>query len=215
MKRKLVTLLLAIALLTMMLPLTMLSVFADDSGTTEKNITLGTAAISNGDKANKKWDYVYFGKYEDTPIKWRVLSTSGNGGTYKDANGDEYSSNAMFLFSEYALENMKFNEKESDHTWQGSVSQKWLQETFGTASNFSNEELLTVLKTTKTDSGGNLYELSWKAGGLNSDTFFYISAREVMELLRQPRSLKTQRRSSKPKTRSSLKKIASFKPSSP
>lgn len=90
MKRKFVTLLLAIVMVVMTLPMTAISVFAAENDATEKNISLGTSAIANADRANSKWDRVYFGTYGGRQIKWLVLSTSGNGGSYTDANGDTY-----------------------------------------------------------------------------------------------------------------------------
>lgn len=40
-----------------------------------KNVTLGTSGLNDN-------DFLYFGKYENKPIKWQILSKNGNGGTY-------------------------------------------------------------------------------------------------------------------------------------
>lgn len=48
---------------------------------TEKNITLGIDTLEDGDSRTPKYDYVYYGDGND-PVKWRVLSTAGNGDAY-------------------------------------------------------------------------------------------------------------------------------------
>lgn len=171
-------------MVVMTLPMTAISVFAAENDATEKNISLGTSAIANADRANSKWDRVYFGTYGGRQIKWLVLSTSGNGGSYTDANGDTYNASqngALFILSEYALERIVFDA--STNVWLDSSARTWAKETFGTISNFSEKELHAVLNTTKTDKSETLYNKTWQVCELNSDTFFFISAREAADYL--------------------------------
>ena len=108
MKKRIWSMLLAIVMVVGLEPGMALTASAEDEVTSAQNINLGYSIIENGDVQNQRWDYIYFGNYSSSPLKWRVLSNKGVGDSYKDADGDVYTSGALFLMTEYALEKMKF-----------------------------------------------------------------------------------------------------------
>ncbi|MDD3361165.1 MAG: hypothetical protein PHW34_05770 [Hespellia sp.] len=86
MKKRILSLLLAVAMVLGIVPFN--SVVANAEDTTTKNMELGTSGVA--DK-----DFVYFGNYNGEDIKWKVL----------DADADNTgAAQGMFLLSEYLLE---------------------------------------------------------------------------------------------------------------
>lgn len=160
-------------------------VFADTNDETGgKGIEIKAFGKANGGTG---YHYVYLGKDKDNnPIKWRVLSLAGNGGTYKDGNDGAVSEDkAIFLLSEFSLEKTKFRENRDNNMWQGSLAQQWSQ-------NFANNNLkdfegAALLKTTKSDkefstfSEGLNDNVTFGAadGVLNDDKVFFLSGEEV------------------------------------
>ncbi|MCO7111013.1 hypothetical protein NIA69_20275 [Gemmiger formicilis] len=49
------------------------TVFANNDGT--KAIQLGTSGISGYDSTNNSYDYIHFGTWDNSTVKWRVLDT--------------------------------------------------------------------------------------------------------------------------------------------
>lgn len=148
----------------------------------EKNINLYTSAIDAADAENNKWDYIYCGTYgaDKVPIKWRVLSKTGNGGSYLDdsdnvVEGDK----AMFVILENAVLMGAYDDSATD--WQTSNA-KLLSEQFK-ADAFSASESALVLKTTKSEGAMNLFHTGWKSNVLTDAQMFYISAYEANEYL--------------------------------
>ena len=128
MKRKILSILLCIAVCITMMPV---AAYAEDSTGTGENaakkaaIQLGTSGISGpttehpeGDETKTYYEptsYIYFGvDNSKEPIKWRVL----------DANKANNGVAGMFLLSEYLLADIeKFSSAGTN--WQGSAAQNW------------------------------------------------------------------------------------------
>ena len=179
-KKKLFSLLLG-GLIAGLLPTTALAAGTTDTG---KGIQTGTACISGYDIGSDDYDYIYYGTWDDKPIKWRVLSTDGNGGTYAKTDGSSYDGQPLFLLSEVLLGTgatgeVIFNSK--SNVWQDSEARSWCGN-FSTTS-FTVSELDAVLKTTKSDAAytpsASTYEFSGSENILSGDRVFFLSAEEA------------------------------------
>lgn len=192
-KKKLLSLLLG-GLIAGLLPTTALAAGTKDTG---KRIQTGAACISDYNLGIGKYDYIYYGMWNDSPIKWRVLSVEGNGGTYVKADDSSYSGKPLFLLSEVLLStgntstygNVKFNDSGST-AWQGSIAQSWCKEFSGesetekyAAKAFTASECNAVLKTTKSDNAYPTSNPDYIASEniLNGDRVFFLSAEEASE----------------------------------
>lgn len=167
--KRIISLLLAICLVAGLMPTV---AFATGS---DKAIMLGASNISGYDSTNG-YDYIYYGKWNSSPIKWRVLDNQTNTGE-----------TGLFLLSDGLLGTgdhggVYFNKPSlSGNTWQGSDAQEW-------CSTFYNERLTTqeqgaVLATTKSDGTFNssTYIIPFAASNniLNGDNVFFLSAEEA------------------------------------
>ena len=76
MKKRLLSIVLALALCLGLLPAVSLTVSAADTG---KAIQLGTGGIS-GYSSTNGYDYIYYGTWNSSPIQWRVLDDQTNTG---------------------------------------------------------------------------------------------------------------------------------------
>lgn len=192
-KKKLLSLLLG-GLIAGLLPTTALAAGTKDTG---KGIQTGAACISDYNLGIGKYDYIYYGMWNDSPIKWRVLSVEGNGGTYVKADDSSYSGKPLFLLSEVLLStgkistygNVKFNDSGST-AWQNSIAQSWCKEFSGeseteqyAAKAFTASECNAVLKTTKSDNAYPTSNPDYIASEniLNGDRVFFLSAEEASE----------------------------------
>ena len=97
MKHKLIpkrigALLLCLTLLAGLLPTAAWAADAD------KAIMLGTGNISGYDSTNV-YDYIYYGKWSNSPIKWRVLDDQTNFDSDSDGTNDA----GLFLLSDGLL----------------------------------------------------------------------------------------------------------------
>ena len=145
-----------------------------------RSIRLGTSGISSPTEvidpndSNKKSyspnSYIYFGTYNNTPIKWRVLDANKtNAGT----------TNGMFLLSEYLFRKRSFG---SNNTWQNSYVQQWCKGFASDQSNFSLAEQSAMLGVAKTDSDVNYFNISWGESSLTvDDKMFFLSVRELAD----------------------------------
>lgn len=170
--------------MVMMISLVPTFTFTASAATTEKNVMLGTAALSEYDSTNG-YDYIYYGTYDSRPIKWRILSMNGNSGTYTDGDGNPVvSSNAMFMLSEYALKKMAYDaDKKANsgqtypNNWRYSDIWNWCNNTSNNtsfiSSSFTPSEKAYLLKTSKSNTS------SPATDELNADTFFLLSEKEV------------------------------------
>ncbi len=147
----------------------------------------------------KGYDYIYFGKKGESTIKWKVLSTNGSateeGNTLKDDQDNSISnSKAIFMFSEAALAGLKMYDPDvypssQDRYYSNSIVKKMCDALALTGStdncmaSFSNFELESVLKTTKSEPGGQFIDnnfYTWeRENELNEDKFFLPSVSEI------------------------------------
>lgn len=146
-----------------------------------RSIRLGTSGISSPTEvidqndSNKKSyspnSYIYFGTYNNTPIKWRVLDANKtNAGT----------TNGMFLLSEYLLQSgvtFAFDKNK----YQGSLAQDWCKRFEANTSNFSGLERSAMLGIAKTDEATtSLFGLQFGESSLTvNDKAFFLSAEEL------------------------------------
>jgi|GEM_PF-471260 len=148
----------------------------------------GAGSIKGYDKKSKTFNYVYYGSFDltkdsvdnPTPIKWRVLSMNGSGGTY---SGGADSSKAMFLLSEDLLTNdLEFNGwtantgQKTANAWQHSVAQGWCTDFY--KADLSSLEQKAVLATSKTGDTFKLTHVSFDEI-LSNDKVFLLSADEA------------------------------------
>lgn len=191
-KRRILSLLLAICLVVGIMPT---AAFAANN---DKAIQLGASNISGYDSTNG-YDYIYYGTWNDSAIKWRVLDDQTNTGE-----------NGLFLLSEellgtgnyggvYFQQSYHYDSSSGsyhkgsapangDHTdclianaWQGSDAQTWCATFY--SSNFSTGEQSAVLGTTKSDGAftSSTYNVPFAASEsiLNGDKVFFLSAQEA------------------------------------
>ena len=93
--------------------------------------------------ASNTYHYIYYGSFENNPVKWRVLDTNTNTG----------SSDGMFLLSEYTygtgeFGNIAFNNTLNNKYRESNVL-NWCQNF--KQNNFTNEEQNSIITTTKDD----------------------------------------------------------------
>ena len=118
-------------------------------------------------------DILKFGSYpyeEDgtsKPIEWIVLDI--------DAKG-----NALLL-SKYALDNVEYNETDTDVTWETSTIRHWLNKDFFNKA--FNEEEKKKIAETYIENNDNLDYLT-KGGNATKDRIFLLSIEEVHKYLR-------------------------------
>lgn len=194
--------LLCLALLVGLLPTSALAAGTD----TGKAIQLGTSGISGYDSPNG-YDYIYYGTWNNSPIKWRVLDDQTNFDSDSDGTNDAglfllsdvllgtgYSGGVYFQQSYHYDSSSDTYHKGSapsggDHTncqianaWQGSDAQSWCKDFAGIEGNsvtdaFSSAELAAILKTTKSDNTYSYFAASENI--LNGDKVFFLSAQEA------------------------------------
>ena len=164
--------LLCLALLVGLLPTSALAAGTD----TGKAIQLGTSGISGYDSTNG-YDYIYYGEWNSSPIKWRVLDDQTN-------TGDD----GLFLLSDVLFGTgsrggVYFDNTRSPYSnaWNGSDAQEWCGTFYST--NLTTQEQSAVLETTKSDSAftssTNQIPFAASENILNGDKVFFLSAEEA------------------------------------
>ena len=171
MKKRILSILLLCCMVLGLLPTT---VFANNDGT--KAIQLGTSGISGYDSTNNSYDYIYFGTWDNSTVKWRVLDTKTNMPNAQEGDG-------FFLLSDALLGTGEFGGVEFDYTtpytndWRGSRAQDWCNGFYNR--NLSTTEQKAVFATSKSD---DPYIDGYFMGSeniLNGDKLFFLSAEEV------------------------------------
>ena len=163
--------LLAACLVMALLPTAAL---AADTG---KAIQLGASNINGYDSTNG-YDYIYYGKWNSSPIKWRVLDTKTNMANATEGDG-------LFLLSDVLLGTGDYggvyfgSTRPYSNAWQGSDAQDWC-ETFYNDS-LTTQEQSAVLETTKSDGAftSSTYRFAASENILNGDKVFFLSAEEA------------------------------------
>ncbi|HJA12754.1 MAG TPA: hypothetical protein H9799_07360 [Candidatus Mediterraneibacter merdipullorum] len=169
-KRRILSLLLAICLVVGIMPT---AAFAANN---DKAIQLGASNISGYDSTNG-YDYIYYGEWDNSPIKWRVLDEQTN-----------TQNEGLFLLSDVLLGTdtyggVYFDNSGSDSkVWQNSTAQTWCKNFY--SNNFSSKEQNAVLETTKSDTeftSSSTYRVPFAASEniLNGDKVFFLSAEEA------------------------------------
>ena len=181
MKKKILSIFLASLLALCFVPTV---VFAENASvaSTDKTIVLGTNGIS-GYSSTDGYDYIYYGNYNDTAVKWRVLDTKTN-------TGDE----GLFLLSESILQNDVYFSQNYSKAYQGSDAQAWCKDFAGeqgaqenVKDAFTAAELDAIIATVKSDEAGYFVE-DWGLRSekseaveniLNGDKVFCLSIDEI------------------------------------
>lgn len=177
--RKPLSILLICAMIITMLPV--MSFAGDEDGQTAaantgKAIRLNTDGIAGYN--NRKYHYIYYGKWKGNPIKWLVLDDKTNTGE-----------DGFFLLSEGLIDVLqKFDDKSTK--WQGSSAQKWCEDFAGISGSsvpdaFTSVERDAILETVKSDDTYTYFDprlpIIFEAyeNILNGDKVFYLSAEEA------------------------------------
>ena len=114
--------LLCMAIMLSLLPCALFGNTAKAENTDTKTITgLGSGIIGNptsGSDDSTAWagSFIYYGKYSNNPVKYRVLTTNAKDFTTKDIN--ENSVRSMLLDCDTTLYNSKFGDNNS---WESSL----------------------------------------------------------------------------------------------
>ncbi|MCM1244184.1 MAG: leucine-rich repeat domain-containing protein [Roseburia sp.] len=137
-------------------------------------VSLGTSGLSSpsAPQGEKAWagDYIYYGKYENTPIKWRVLDTSGSAGSSSTSGG-------ILLQADQVLCEKPYVTGTEGKSWSQSDIRNWLQSDFLSTSNFSTSEKNNVMTTSH--AAGTSPVSSLQSAALSSDTMFLLDAADL------------------------------------
>ena len=171
MKKRILSILLVCCMVRVLLPTT---VFANNDGA--KAIQLGTSGISGYDSTNRSYDYIYFGTWNNSTVKWRVLDTKTNMPNAQEGDG-------FFLLSDALLGTGAFGGVEFDYTtpytndWKGSRGQDWCNGFY--TRNLSTTEQKAVFATSKSDDPYIDGRFMGSENILNGDKVFFLSAEEA------------------------------------
>ena len=171
MKKRILSILLVCCMVLVLLPTT---VFANNDGA--KAIQLGTSGISGYDSTNRSYDYIYFGTWNNSTVKWRVLDTKTNMPNAQEGDG-------FFLLSDALLGTGAFGGVEFDYTtpytndWKGSRGQDWCNGFY--TRNLSTTEQKAVFATSKSDVPYIDGRFMGSENILNGDKVFFLSAEEA------------------------------------
>ena len=178
MKKRILSILTALALCLGLLPT---AAFAADGDTA---IMLETNGISGYDGSTNSYDYIYFGNWTapdiyttNGPIKWRVLDDQTN----TEGDGLFLLSDGLFGKGNQYGGGVCFNQDRSSNVWQGSAAQEWCQDFYGKS--FSTGEQDAVLATTKDDEAYDATSvrppIPYGTSELKEDKVFFLSAEEA------------------------------------
>ncbi len=131
------TTILTTTILAASLPISAVPVYADN----DKTISgLCTGAIANPTSGAGGWSYVYYGKYNNAAMKYRVL----------DIAATQFGGNTMLLDCDSTIEkNMRFDG--DSNVWANSEIRTWLNgnDFYGNASVFTAQEKAAIAISTK------------------------------------------------------------------
>ena len=170
MKKRILSILLLFCMVLTLLPTT---AFASNDGA--KAIQLGTSGISGYDSTNNSYDYIHFGTWDNSAVKWRVLDTKTNMPNAREEDG-------FFLLSDALLGTGEYGGVEFDYTtpyfndWKGSRAQDWCNDFYSRSLSITEQK--AVLATSKSDA---LYGMYYAASDniLDGDKVFFLSAEEA------------------------------------
>ena len=172
MKKRILSILVICCMVLGLLPTT---AFADNDSV-KKAIQIGTSGISGYDSTNSSYDYIHFGTWNNSTVKWRVLDTKTNMPNAQEGDG-------FFLLSDALLGTGAFGGVEFDYTtpytndWKGSRGQDWCNGFY--TRNLSTTEQKAVFATSKSDDPYIDGRFMGSENILNGDKVFFLSAEEA------------------------------------
>ncbi len=170
---RLLAALLSLCLLIGLVPGAQTTAFADG---TDKAIVPGVAGLNDPVFSNGYYypsDYVYFGLYQGSPLKWRVLDAD---------KAFDKQTDGVFLLTDGLLETMRYNPYNGSTAWEGSEAQAWCKAFAGSTSNFSAVEQGVMMGIAKTEGAYTLYDDPWGECILSAqDKMFFISVQEYYD----------------------------------
>ena len=137
-----------------------------------KAISFGTPGITNpavGKSTDKPWtgSYVYFGKYNGSPIKYRVLDSDTT--TFSKDNNTK----TMLLDCDSLLFDSKFDDNSNE--WSTSYLKRYLNSEKGEGYDYSSEGFLTTAFTSSEQNAiASSTKISVDSSDGNVDTFSYF-----------------------------------------
>lgn len=170
---RLLAALLSLCLLIGLVPGAQTTAFADG---TDKAIVPGVAGLNDPVFSNGYYypsDYVYFGLYQGSPLKWRVLDAD---------KAFDKQTDGVFLLTDGLLETMRYNPYNGSTAWEGSEAQAWCKAFAGSTSNFSAVEQGVMMGIAKTEGAYTLYDDPWGECILSAqDKMFFLSVQEYYD----------------------------------
>lgn len=147
--------------------------FADG---TDKAIVPGVAGLNDPVFSNGYYypsDYIYFGLYQGSPLKWRVLDAD---------KAFDKQTDGVFLLTDGLLETMRYNPYNGSTAWEGSEAQAWCKAFAGSTSNFSAVEQGVMMGIAKTEGAYTLYDDPWGECILSAQNkMFFLSVQEYYD----------------------------------
>lgn len=118
-------------------------------------------------------DYIYFGLYQGSPLKWRVLDAD---------KAFDKQTDGVFLLTDGLLETMRYNPYNGSTAWEGSEAQAWCKAFAGSTSNFSAAEQGVMMGIAKTEGAYTLYDDPWGECILSAQNkMFFLSVQEYYD----------------------------------
>lgn len=166
--KKICTLLLTMA--TVMAGMTVASFAGTDNEAKTSAIDVKAPEKVASEDAFWKGDYVYFGNYEKSPLKFRVL----------DPNSNDFGGNTILLDCDNALEQMPFNYDGKTKEWEKSDVRKLMNGSFYNVA-FNDGEKQAIISSVKenpsTTDGKKSYDQEWVS--LKGDKLFALDNMEL------------------------------------
>lgn len=170
---RLLAALLSLCLLIGLVPGAQTTAFADG---TDKAIVPGVAGLNDPVFSNGYYypsDYIYFGLYQGSPLKWRVLDAD---------KAFDKQTDGVFLLTDGLLETMRYNPYNGSTAWEGSEAQAWCKAFAGSTSNFSAVEQGVMMGIAKTEGEYDLFEMPWGECILSAQNkMFFLSVQEYYD----------------------------------
>lgn len=170
---RLLAALLSLCLLIGLVPGAQTTAFADG---TDKAIVPGVAGLNDPVFSNGYYhpsDYVYFGLYQGSPLKWRVLDAD---------KAFDKQTDGVFLLTDGLLETIRYNPYNGSTAWEGSEAQAWCKAFAGSTSNFSAVEQGVMMGIAKTEGAYTLYDDPWGECILSAQNkMFFLSVQEYYD----------------------------------
>lgn len=170
---RLLAALLSLCLLIGLVPGAQTTAFADG---TDKAIVPGVAGLNDPVFSNGYYypsDYIYFGLYQGSPLKWRVLDAD---------KAFDKQTDGVFLLTDGLLETIRYNPYNGSTAWEGSEAQAWCKAFAGSTSNFSAVEQGVMMGIAKTEGAYTLYDDPWGECILSAQNkMFFLSVQEYYD----------------------------------